>query len=66
MVSVGPCRVVDANSTKFHPKSWNSNANIFFVDQPVGVGFSYADHGETVVRSPHVNGFRFQSILHIC
>jgi cathepsin A (carboxypeptidase C) len=46
----GPCRVLDANGTKYHPESWNSNANIFFIDQPVGVGFSYADHGEFVVR----------------
>lgn len=45
----GPCRISDANGTKYHPESWNSNANIFFLDQPVGVGFSYADHGEFVV-----------------
>ncbi|KAF9555849.1 serine carboxypeptidase [Agrocybe pediades] len=44
----GPCRVVDNNTTKFHPESWNSNANMFFIDQPIGVGFSYADYGETV------------------
>ncbi|KAF5346265.1 hypothetical protein D9756_011269 [Leucocoprinus leucothites] len=44
----GPCRVKDENSTIFHPESWNANANIFFVDQPVGVGFSYAEHGEAV------------------
>ncbi|KJA20867.1 hypothetical protein HYPSUDRAFT_68192 [Hypholoma sublateritium FD-334 SS-4] len=47
-MELGPCRVSDANGTKFHPESWNSNANIFFIDQPVGVGFSYAGHGETV------------------
>lgn len=48
-VELGPCRVVNDTSTVFHPESWNSNANIFFVDQPIGVGFSYADYGETVV-----------------
>lgn len=45
----GPCRITDEDGPKFHPESWNTNANIFFVDQPVGVGFSYAEFGETVV-----------------
>ncbi|RDB27312.1 Carboxypeptidase Y [Hypsizygus marmoreus] len=44
----GPCRISDANGTKYHPESWNSNANVFFVDQPIGVGYSYADYGEEV------------------
>ncbi|KAJ7057230.1 serine carboxypeptidase [Mycena amicta] len=47
-MELGPCRILDANGTTFHPESWNTNANIFFVDQPIGVGFSYADYGETV------------------
>ncbi|THH16795.1 hypothetical protein EW146_g3910 [Bondarzewia mesenterica] len=47
-MELGPCRVVNDTSTEFHPQAWNSNANVFFVDQPVGVGFSYADHGEYV------------------
>ncbi|KAJ7122654.1 serine carboxypeptidase [Mycena crocata] len=48
-MELGPCRVVNAsNGTVFHPESWNSNANIFFIDQPIGVGFSYADYGEYV------------------
>jgi cathepsin A (carboxypeptidase C) len=50
-MELGPCRVVNAdNGTVHHPESWNSNANIFFIDQPIGVGFSYADYGEYVVR----------------
>jgi len=47
-MEIGPCRVLDSNGPQFHPESWNSNANIFFVDQPIGVGFSYAEYGETV------------------
>ncbi|KAJ7689701.1 serine carboxypeptidase [Mycena rosella] len=48
-MELGPCRLVNAgNGTVFHPESWNSNANIFFIDQPIGVGFSFAEYGETV------------------
>ncbi|CAA7266369.1 unnamed protein product [Cyclocybe aegerita] len=47
-MELGPCRISNANGTKFHPESWNNNANIFFIDQPVGVGFSYAEYGEAV------------------
>ncbi|KAF8907721.1 serine carboxypeptidase [Gymnopilus junonius] len=47
-MELGPCRVLDSTGPKYHPESWNSNANIFFIDQPIGVGFSYADYGEYV------------------
>lgn len=49
--TLGPCRVTQPNATTFNPFAWNENANIFFVDQPIGVGFSYADYGEYVVRT---------------
>ena len=48
-MELGPCRALSGNGTTYHPESWNTNANIFFVDQPIGVGFSYADYGESVV-----------------
>ncbi|EKM57984.1 uncharacterized protein PHACADRAFT_206831 [Phanerochaete carnosa HHB-10118-sp] len=45
-MELGPCKVNDIHNVSRNPYSWNEKANIFFVDQPVGVGFSYADHGE--------------------
>lgn len=58
--NLGPCRVTNAaDDPTFFQESWNSNANIFFVDQPVGVGFSYAEYGQSVVRDSSCASFYF-------
>ncbi|KAJ2998256.1 hypothetical protein HDV02_004676 [Globomyces sp. JEL0801] len=41
---LGPCKFDPAtNRTNPHPYSWNNNANLLFLDQPVETGFSYTD-----------------------
>lgn len=51
----GPCTpTADGLDTVNNPYSWNTNANIMWIDQPSGVGYSYGDkvdmdHNETMV-----------------
>lgn len=46
---LGPCRITnDSSSVTLNPFSWNNEANVLFIDQPVGVGFS---HGDTTTVS---------------
>lgn len=48
LMELGPCRVQPGgNGTAVNPHSWNNQANIVFLDQPINVGFSYTN-GEQV------------------
>ncbi|KAJ7348936.1 serine carboxypeptidase [Mycena albidolilacea] len=47
-MELGPCTIMSDTETEYNKYSWNSNSNMLFIDQPVGVAFSYAEFGETV------------------
>lgn len=57
-MELGPCRIPEnggklspgppINGTRWHPQSWTNRANVFFIDQPVGVGYSYSKTDQKV------------------
>lgn len=42
-MEVGPYRVKDDQTLEYNEGSWDEFANMLFVDQPVGTGFSYVN-----------------------
>ncbi|KAJ8089025.1 hypothetical protein PM082_014273 [Marasmius tenuissimus] len=47
-VELGPCAILGENAVGRRVESWSNHANLLFVDQPVGTGFSFAEYGEYV------------------
>jgi len=43
LMEVGPYRVNDQLHLEYNNGSWDEFANLLFVDNPVGTGFSYVD-----------------------
>ena len=43
MMEVGPYRVREGGNLVYNNGSWDEFANLLFVDQPVGTGFSYVN-----------------------
>ncbi|KAI5284915.1 hypothetical protein KEM54_000962 [Ascosphaera aggregata] len=41
-MELGPSSIGKNLEPKFNPSSWNSNASVIFLDQPVNVGYSYS------------------------
>ncbi|KAL9105180.1 MAG: hypothetical protein Q9187_008779, partial [Circinaria calcarea] len=53
----GPCHFVNGASTpSVNPYSWNEYANMLYIDQPIGTGFSYGTDSvtSTVTAAPFV------------
>ncbi|KAE8147260.1 Alpha/Beta hydrolase protein [Aspergillus avenaceus] len=43
LMEVGPYRLKDNHTLEYNEGSWDEFANLLFVDQPVGTGFSYVN-----------------------
>lgn len=65
LFELGPCNIInEGHNTTFNHFSWNHRANIIFLDQPVNVGYSYAD-GDTTVDSSPVAGKDVHAFLEL-
>lgn len=47
-MEIGPYRVKSDQTLEYNNGSWHEFANIMFVDNPVGTGFSYVDSNSYV------------------
>ncbi|KAI5288399.1 Cell death protease [Ascosphaera aggregata] len=43
LMEIGPFRLANDHTLQLQDSSWNDYANVLFVDQPFGTGFSYAN-----------------------
>ncbi|KAF0388791.1 prepro-carboxypeptidase Z [Gigaspora margarita] len=64
-VELGPCKTQNnGTSTVTNVDSWNDVSNIIFLDEPIGVGFSYSD-GEYNVTSTEQAAADMYTFLHL-
>merc|ERR1719502_2088035 len=62
----GPCTVAKGgDKTIPNPSSWNKKANIVFVDQPAGTGFSYGDHNSADSSEAEVSRDLYHFVLEL-
>eukprot|EP00462_Mataza_sp_D1_P000703 CAMPEP_0175093878 /NCGR_PEP_ID=MMETSP0086_2-20121207/3267_1 /TAXON_ID=136419 /ORGANISM="Unknown Unknown, Strain D1" /LENGTH=449 /DNA_ID=CAMNT_0016366909 /DNA_START=6 /DNA_END=1355 /DNA_ORIENTATION=- len=61
----GPYKIEKNLELSLNPYSWNSKANVMWVDQPVGTGFSYSDdHIEHVITEKGMADNMYEFLQH--
>ncbi|KAK0671752.1 putative carboxypeptidase KEX1 precursor [Cercophora samala] len=62
LMEIGPYRLKDKDTLVYNEGAWNEFANVLFVDNPVGTGFSYVDTN-AFVRELDVMADQFVTFL---
>ncbi|KAF7366175.1 Carboxypeptidase [Mycena venus] len=61
---LGPCRIANnSRSVTLNPYSWNNEANMLFIDQPVGVGFSHGTESVGTSQEAAADVWKFLQIF---
>ncbi|EED20240.1 pheromone processing carboxypeptidase KexA [Talaromyces stipitatus ATCC 10500] len=55
LMEIGPYRVKDDHTLVYNNGSWDEFANLLFIDQPVGTGFSYVNTNSFLHDLDHVS-----------
>jgi len=62
-MELGPASI-DKNIKVVHnPASWNSNASVIFLDQPVNVGYSYSDSPVSTTQAAGKDVYAFLTMF---
>lgn len=56
-MEIGPLRLIAGSKGQLHQidSAWNEYANILFIDQPAGTGYSYVSTDQYIHELPQVS-----------
>lgn len=60
---IGPSRIAKNNTLNYNPYSWNSNANVIFLDEPGGSGFSTGSEDVSTTQEAAIQVYEFLDIF---
>lgn len=60
---LGPSSISPELKPIYNPHSWNNNASVIFLEQPIGVGFSYGDDKVTTTQAAGEDVYNFLELF---